>query len=181
MRMAEHFRSVVIPQQGDPWRERLPRVPLATDELKEVLKVQEDSDERVALAELAQKGSTSAVIINYLNLTREVVREAFTVLRGERHLQVGLAQILGATRYKVLTEGKVYHVKCPKTYCFEKDSFAHMLQCYNLAEEVETGTESVPFLVKMARRTAIPKGTMRIPYMVEYYPEPAEEETREEE
>ena len=179
VRLAEHFRSVVIPQQGELWRERLPRVPLTTDELKEVLKTQEDSDERVALAELAQKGSTSAVITNYLDLTREIVREAFTVLRGERHLQVGLAQILGATRYKVLTEGKVYHVKCPKTYCFERDSFSHMLQRYDLTKEVETGAESVPFLVKMARRAAIPKGAMRIPYMVEYHPEPVEEETQE--
>ena len=85
-------------------------------------------------------------------------------------MQVRLAQILGATRFKVLTEGKVYHVKCPTTYCFERDSFSHMLQCYKLTETVTTGAEAAPFLVKMARITAIPKGTVRIPYMAEYFP-----------
>ena len=105
---------------------------------------------------------------NHFNL-----KEAFAVLRGERQLQVGLAQILGAARFKVLTNGKVYHVKCPKTYCFEKDSFSHMLQCYGLEEEVAKGASAVPFLVKLAKNTALPKGAVRIPYMVEYYPEDA--------
>ena len=175
VRMAEHFRSVVIPQQGETWREELPRVPLTMNELKEVLCEREGRDERAAIKELARKGSSSAEIIEYLGLTRELVREAFVTLRGVRQLQVGLANILGATRFKVLTQGRVYHVKCPKTFCFEKDSFQHMLKCYGLTEHIAVGAEVVPFLVKMARITMIPKGTKRIPYMVEYRAERREE------
>ena len=111
------------------------------------------------------------MIIDFLELTREIITEAFAVLRGERQLQVGLAQILGAARFKELTNGRVYHVKCPKTYRFEKDSFSHMLQCYGLTEAVTKEEDAVPFLVKMARSTALPKGAARIPYMVENYPE----------
>ena len=181
VRLAEHFRSVVIPQQGEQWRRSLPRIPLSTEELKRVLQIQEDLDERAALGELARKGSTSAEIIEYLALTREVVWEAFAVLRGERQLQVGLARILGAARYKVLVNNRVYHVKCPKTYCYEKDSFKHMLQCYGLTEMVATGAEAAPFLVKMARVTAVPKGTKLIPYMVEYYTDREAAATAEEE
>ena len=103
------------------------------------------------------------------------------MLRGQRRVQVSLARILGAARYKVLTQNKVYHVKCPKTYCFERDSFQHMLQCYGLNDMVATGAEAVPFLVKMARVTAVPKGTKLIPYMVEYYADREAAETIEEE
>ena len=168
MRLAEHFRSAVLPQQGEQWRESLPRVPLTTEELKVVLRLREDEDERRAITELAKKGSTSAVIMDFLELTREIVREALEILRGERRLQVNLARILGAVRFKVLTQGKVYHVKCPKKHCFEKDSFQHMLRCYHLEDVVTIGVEAVPFLVKMARVTALPEGTRLIPYMVEY-------------
>ena len=44
-----------------------------------------------------------------------------------------------------------------------------MLQCYGLSDMVATGAEAAPFLVTMARLTAVPKGTKLIPYMVEYY------------
>ena len=171
VRLAEHFRSVVIPQQGEVWREKLPRVPLSTNELKEVLLIQENRDEREALERLAEKGSTSAEIIKCLGLTRELAREVFWVLRGKRKLQVNLARILGAARFKVLTLGKVYHVKCPKTHCFERDSFQHMLQCYGIAEQMVSGADAVPFLVKMARATLPVEGAKLIPYMVEYYPD----------
>ena len=180
LRLAEHFRSVVIPQQGEQWRLLLPRVPLTTNELKEIMAAKADADERRALDALAERGSTSAGIIKYLDLTRELIREAFAILRGERRLQVNLARILGAARYKILTQGKVYHVKCPHTFCYERDSFFHMLECYQLVESVEVGVDAVPFLVKMARITLVPGGTMRIPYMVEYYSTTRDETTHEE-
>ena len=60
-------------------------------------------------------------------------------------------------------------MKCPHTYCYEKDSFFHMLECYRLVELVAMGADAVPFLAKMARVTLVPEGTARIPYMVEYY------------
>ena len=43
------------------------------------------------------------------------------------------------------------------------------------------GAEVVPFLAKMAKVTHIPKGTTRIPYMVEYYPAEVVEGAVEEE
>ena len=170
VRLAEHFRSVVIPQQGEKWRAELPRIPLTTEELKKVLQHHEDEDERRALRRLAEEGSTSAAIMDFLGLTREIAREAFEMLKGERRLQVNLARILGASRYKVLTQNKVYHVKCPRKTCYEKDSFQHMLHCYHLTELVVTGPDVVPFLVQMAKVTLIPEGTKLIPYMVEYNP-----------
>ena len=168
LRLAEHFRSVVIPQQGEKWRLNLPRIPVSTAEVKEKLQSKEEEDERIALRIMKDKGSTSAAILTYLDLTREIIQEAFKLLRGARRAQVNLAEILGATRFKILTKGKVYHVKCPRTYCYVKDSFEHMLECHSLQEEVRTGVEAVPFLVKMAKITVIPPNTKRIPYMVEY-------------
>ena len=56
-----------------------------------------------------------------------------------------------------------------------------MLQRYELAEMVAKKAEAAPPLVKMARITAIPRGTARAPCMVEYFPdrEEADEEMRE--
>ena len=65
--------------------------------------MREDVGERAAPSELARRGSTSASTIDYLGLARDLVEEIFTMLRGERKLQVGLARILGAARRKVLT------------------------------------------------------------------------------
>ena len=94
IRLAEHFRSVVIPQQGEQWREKLPRIPLTMDELQMTLLRYEDEDELMALQRLAPKGSTSAAIMDFLGLTGDLIREAFTVLRGERRLQVNLASTI---------------------------------------------------------------------------------------
>ena len=55
----------------------------------------------------------------------------------------------------------------------------HMLGCYELTGRVSTGSEVVPFLVKMARVTTIPKGANRIPYMVEYRGEREEGDANE--
>ena len=106
--------------------------------------------------------------MDFLGLPRALAQEAFALLRGERRLQVNLSRILGAARYKVLTQNRIYHVKCPKKWC---PKFQHMLQCYRLTERVVTGSDVAPFLVKMARVTVIPDGAKRIPYTVEYNPE----------
>ena len=149
---------MVIPQQGEAWRDMLRRAPPTTDDLKGTLEGKADADEKRALSALAARGSTSAGIVEYLDLIRELIREAFAVHRGERRVQVNLARILGAARFK-----------CPRTYCYERDSFAHMLQCYQLVESVVVGADVAPFLVKMARVAMVSEGTKRFPYMVEYY------------
>ena len=45
-----------------------------TVELKEIMEEQAEGDEKRALTELAAKGSTSAGIIEYLGLTKELVK-----------------------------------------------------------------------------------------------------------
>ena len=59
-RLAEHFRLVVILQQGEEWRRMLPRVPPTIVELRGALVAKENMDERRALHAWAAKGSTSA-------------------------------------------------------------------------------------------------------------------------
>ena len=121
-------------------------------------------DEQRVLWGLAAMGSMSAKIITELRLTRQTIAEAFVMLRGKRKQQVALAGVLSATRYKILTEGKVHHTKCPRTYCYECDSFDHMLICYKLTESVQRGGGAAPFLVKMAEVVALPHNHRTIPY-----------------
>ena len=177
LRLAEHFRTVVLPQQGAGWTESLPRLPLTTEELKSLLSEKEQADEMAVLRELAAMGSTSAEILAYLQVTRPVIKEALAQLCHERQLQTNLAGILCATRFKILVNGRVYHTKCPKTMCYSKDSFGHLLECYSLQQEVLFGPDAVPFLVKMARTTVLPRGKQRIPYFEEYHTEYPRETT----
>ena len=163
LRMSEHLRSVAIPQQGEHWRLQLPKIPLATDELKVCQEQQWQQDEFWALERLAHLGSSSAQIITDLELTRAEVRVAFKQLGGQLHLQVNLAEILGAARYKVMVGGRVYPAKCPKTYCYTRDTFGHMLERYNLTDRLERGPNATPFLVYMARATILPPRGRRMP------------------
>ena len=103
----------------------------------------------------------------YLELTRAVVLEAFKQLRGQRRIQTNLAEILGATRNKMLTNGRVYPVKCPRTYCYARDTFHHKLERYSLTEHVERGPDATPFLVRMAKITLLPHRGRRISIFTE--------------
>ena len=122
---------------------------------------------------LAEHGSSAAMVIKYLGVTRPTVEEALKILRGERRVQVNLLRILSATRFRVLTKGKIYHTKCPKRYCFERDSLRHLLECYELTPWVEVGVDGVQFLVRMARASLAPEDRQMIPYLLVYEPEQA--------
>ena len=124
-----------------------------------------EEDEAGVLQALAELGSVSASILVYLELSREVVSQAFHVLRDERAAQTNLADILGATRYRVYHRKKLYHTKCPKRHCYSRDSFLHMLECYHLIDRVRRGAEAVPFLVTMARLTQRRRGQIVFPYI----------------
>ena len=163
--LAEHFRVTVLPQQPARWRKELPRVPLTTAELKQLVVDAWEADERRALRQLSELGSVSASVLTYLELTRAVVAEAYEVLRDEREAQTNLVEILSATRYKTYRGSRVYHTKCARLYCYSVDSFPHMLDCYSLLDSVDKGPTSVPFLVQMARRTCRPRGSVPIPYL----------------
>ena len=142
-------------------------LPIVKTELKEMVTRRQHRDELSTLKRLAQLGSVSASIITYLKLTRELVAEALSCLEDDRAAQTNLADILGATRYRFYTGGRLVHVKCPQKYCYRTDTFLHMIMCYKLGTAVCKGAQVVPFLVQMARVTKIPLSTRRVPYMEE--------------
>ena len=164
--LAEYFRVVVVPQQSGDWKRQLPRVPVTTEELKGMLAKRQEGDELAIMQQLTGTGSVSASIATCLGLTRAVVAEAYNALRDSREEQHKLTDILGATRFKTQHNGKMHRVKCPKRYCFSQDSFQHLLECYNLKDDVSEGPEAVPFLVKLAKRTKRPKGKIPVPEKV---------------
>ena len=109
----------------------------------------------------------SSSLITYLELTRDVVAEAYEALRVEQDAQSNRAEILGATRFKTYQRARVYHTKRPHLYCYSTDSFLHMLECYALLDSVLKGAHSVAFLVNMARISRRKKGSVPIPYLEE--------------
>ena len=153
--ITEHFRAAIIPNQPQEWMEQLPKIPYTDDELKTILVDQQQRDELAVLAQLSRLGSMSSWIITYLGLTRDVIQEALNTLREDRKVQSNLMEILSATRYKTLTPEGLRDTKCPLQRCHEKDTFCHMLQCYDLEQRVEPGSASAHFLVYMARKTQI--------------------------
>ena len=63
--------------------------------------------------------------------------------------------ILSAQRYKTLAQDGMHATRCPLQACQEKDSFDHMLRCYDLERSVERGATAAAFLARMARKTQI--------------------------
>ena len=102
--------------------------------------------------------------MNKLRLTREALKEAMYILGDQRAAQVNLSEIISAVRFKVLTSRGVFRTKCPKKLCFEKDSFTHMVRCYELTPWEAQGARVVPFLVKMARVALLERHHRVIPY-----------------
>ena len=155
--MLEEFRQIALPRLGMEWANTLPRVPLTKAELKQVVKRQWERDETAALRQLADLGSVSAGIITRLELTREIIQMATSILRTERAAQVTLMSILGGTRFKAYFHGVLVPTKCPhkkrRGICGEEDSYEHLLWCYWLENREQKGPDSLDFLVAMARKT----------------------------
>ena len=74
-------------------------------------------------------------------------------------LQAGVGLITEARH------GKLYHTKCPKEYCYNRDSFLQTINCYHLAESVKRGAEALPFLLQIARSTKRKPGHPPFPYL----------------
>ena len=160
---AEEFRHATEAIMGERWFEDLPKVPLTRAETLQLIRRQMDRDELMVMRQLATLESESATIIVDLKLTREVVQEAFSVLRGDRAAQVTLASILGATRYRIYSHNKRLPTRCGKCKV-RQDSFAHMIHCYALEEDVARGDQAVKFLVKMARITKTTPPGLSLPF-----------------
>ena len=125
----------------------------------------------MSIRQLAELGSESGKIITRLQLTREIVYMAMSVLRNERAAQVTLMSILGATRFKTFFHGVLVPTRCPRLLrhraCGLEDSYVHLLQCYRIQRLERKGAEPLDFLVEMARRAAPARpGTVR-PMFVE--------------
>ena len=158
---AEEFRVAALRELGQAWVEALPMIPLLREEMKALVRGQMEVDEQTVFRQLAQLGSMSAGLITDLRITREVVSEAMSVLRGDRAAQVTLVSILSATRFRVHYDGRVLDTVCEGCKV-RKDSFEHMLQCYALTGQLRRGADSVKFLVQMAKKTKLsPPGVSR--------------------
>ena len=153
--VAEHFRIAVLPSVQSPLQPPLPLLPCTTDELREVLEEQFQADEKRVLVQMAELGSISAQIIALLGLSRSVAQEALQDLRDKRRAQCNLLDVPSAARYKTITSEGLVDTHCPIKACGSRDSFDHMLACYDLNAQLERGTAAVPFLVRLARKTQI--------------------------
>ena len=105
--------------------------------------------------------ANSAGIIPRLELTREIINEAWSKPRLKHQMQVNLLCILCGTRFQFYYKGTLLPTWCPNKHheqvCGQTGTFEHMLQCYNQRQHVRTGPAAIDVLVLMAKRT-LPKG-----------------------
>ena len=106
--LLEEFRQIALPRSGTEWANTLPRAPLTKAELKLLVWTQWERDELTALRQLADPGSVYAGLIVSLELARESIQMARSILRTERAAQVTLMSILGGTRLKAHFQGRWY-------------------------------------------------------------------------
>ena len=111
-------------------------------------------------------GSIPEVMLQITFVPRGERNETLRVAASKRPISLvcAMAQILGATRFKVLTGNGAYRTKCPKQTCFEKDSFQHMLRCYEPRESLSVGAQVAPFLVRMAGKALLEGHHRILPY-----------------
>ena len=96
----EEFRIFVVPRLSGGWVGKLPRIPQTEDEVKEALRATLYMDEERVFAQLATLRSSSAEVINRLELTGPAVKEAYRLPRDDGGSQATLTNILGAARLK---------------------------------------------------------------------------------
>ena len=64
------------------------------------------------------------------NLDRGTVKEILQELSTDRKLQTTFTNLVGATRFKTVKDGKLHHAICPR--CEDIDSWEHCMKCYNI-------------------------------------------------
>ena len=133
---------------GARWADEPPRAPLTKQEVKQLHKKPQETDEYTVLRTLADLGSTAARIITWLQLSRAMVKEALGSLLGNRAAQVALVAILGATRFRVHHRNRGQPTRCGKCRHVE-DSVDHLLRCYDLLTDHQGGENAADFLVKI--------------------------------
>ena len=146
------LRAVSLIEKGflGRWEGRMPRVPLMSDEIGELIRIGYEADELCAMRMMGERGSVSCGLYTRMGLTRDVVREAFAELSDCRARQVVLASIICATRFKYFEDGGPLRTTCGK--CGEEDGFDHLLACERLAvpRPVKDPEPTAAFLVELA-------------------------------
>ena len=160
----EEFRLAGAGAIAERGTDRVPRIPLTKQETKELLKRRQERDECNILCRLAELGSGSATIITRLRLTRDNVKEALKGLKEDRAAQITLVTILGATRFRIHRGGRTLPTRCGRCRHIQ-DSFDHLIRCYELTQDYQTGDQSVDFLVKMAREAKLSPPGMSLPFV----------------
>ena len=100
--MVEDFRAHPLPSLGEGWGYSLPRVPLASEESKEVLHAAYLRDEQGVLRKLSLLESDSVQLIVYFPLERVMIRDILKLLRNDREAQITFTSIISATRFQIL-------------------------------------------------------------------------------
>ena len=142
------------------------RLPPTKGEIREVIYSRLERGEALIFKQLVSFDSVSVSIVVRVKLTRCIVMEAYRQLRSNRQAQVVLTKVLGAARYKFPHMGHLLAVKCPKCRR-ERDSFLHMLRCYDLQEGGATGVHAIDFLGGLAVKVTTAPPNVVFPIMTE--------------
>ena len=161
---AEEFRVAAAKHTGADWHKVLPRVPLTKQEVSKLLHRQMERDEITVLYQLRQLGSVAASIIIGLQLTREVLQEAFNGLQRDRPAQITLASIVSGARFRLFYQGRTISTVCGNCKV-EPDSWEHLILCYGLADEIQVGLEATRFLVTLGRRAKLNPPGVSLPFV----------------
>ena len=137
----EEFRFNALPNLGEDWIKTLPRVLINNEEVKAIRRARLASDEMLVRRRLSTMELVSAEIIVRLELTRELVRAAFTIFRGEKLVQLALANVLSSARFRYRPDGVLVPVRCPSKHkgapYGATDSFDHLLRCCPLQNKLQ--------------------------------------------
>ena len=112
---------------------QLPLMWATQEEVKTRLKEDQEKDELAVIQYLAEKendNSQSSRTIVEWKLNRSKVRDILRHLASNRKLQATFVNLVGATRFKEVKEGKLRHTLCPR--CKEIDSWDHCITCYGV-------------------------------------------------
>ena len=102
-------------------------------EVKDKLKEEQERDELAVIHYLAKREkdiSLSSRTIKEWKLDISKVRDILRHLAKNRKLQATFANLVGATRFKAVKEGKLRHTICPR--CGSIDSWEHCMTCYEV-------------------------------------------------
>ena len=137
---------------------RLPRIPLTGDEVRERLHLRHSLDAVAVFGLLADLGSGSSRLFLEWHLSRNIVRAAFRDFCADRRQQVTLASALTVSGFKYFAsrEDELLRTQCAK--CGGTDSGLHMIECCNLGVVPFDAEEITGFLVATAAKvgTAAP-------------------------